>query len=184
MLLGKIIAALCVVGSVTALPLLSPRDTTVPERAFKSVIDRMRPLDDAMRRIRNGVGDPVEQTMNLLRLDDDLLRQIRDSSKRIRAIPELTQVEASYLLTSMYQVSTMASSIATSWITWKNMVVAANKGPDVLRQLSEDSDALLELADAINGKAPKAAAIQSVGSMWKSTLTAPIDKAVKEYRWR
>jgi len=183
MLLGKVVAALCVFGSVTALPSLSPRDLTVPERAIRNVLDRMKPLDDAMKRIRNGVGDPTAQTMNLLRLDWDVLYELRESSRKIRAMPDLAQLEATYLLTIMYQLSTMASSIANSWITWKPMVVAANKEREVKSQLRDDADALSELADALNGKAPKASVVQALGSAWKSSLTATIDKAAKGYGW-
>jgi hypothetical protein len=184
MRLSNILTALCIASSTIALPILSPRDMTVPEQAFRRIINRMKPLDDAMKRIRTGVGDPGEQTVNLLALDWDLMQELRDSSRKIRAIPELTTFEATSLLTTMNQLPTMATSIANGWIQWKVMVVAARKEDDVRKQLKDDADALLEFADAMNGKVPKAALIQTVGSTWKSALTATIDKAVRSYRKR
>lgn len=184
MLFSNVVTAFCFLSSTVALPILSPRDTTVPDQAFRRILGKMKPLDDAMKRIRMGVGDPGEQTVNLLALDWDLQQELKESAKSVRRIQELSMVEASSLLTTMSQLPLLATSIANGWIQWKPMVVAGQKEKDVRGQLKDDADALSEFADALNGKVPKVALIQGVGSTWKSSLTSPMEKAVKEYERR
>jgi hypothetical protein len=184
MLFRSVVAAFCVISSAIALPIVSPRDVTVPDQAMKRIVNRLRPLDDAMKRIRTGVGDPNAQTMNLLALDWDVQHEFRESAKLVRKIPDLSTMEATSLLTAMNQLPSMTTSVAGGWIQWKPMIAAAQKEREVLRQLRDDADALNEFADALNGKAPKVAMIQTVGSTWKSALSASYDKAVKEYERR
>ncbi|KAF2423464.1 hypothetical protein EJ08DRAFT_682238 [Tothia fuscella] len=146
------------------------------------IISRTKALEDAMKRIRNGVGDPKAQTVKLLALDWDMMDEIRQSSREVRRGPELNLAEATSLLGMMRQIMTLTTSATDGWMRWKPMVEAAKLEQDVLKQLKNTWEASATFCDTMNDKGPAVA--RQAGTTYKKELQAVIERAIRLYSGR